>query len=85
MFKLQFTSQANKDAKKINKNNLKPKVEKLLEIIKKDPFQNPPPYKELLGELKGTHSRRINIQHRLVYQILKEQKIIKIISMWDHY
>lgn len=85
MFKLQYTAQANRDAKKINKSNLRQKVEQLLELLKEDPFQNPPPFKELIGDLKGSYSRRINVQHRLVYQILKKESTVKIISMWDHY
>lgn len=85
MWEIVFTRQAVKDAKKINRHRLKPNVEKLLEIIKENPFQNPPPYEKLIGDLSGAYSRRINIQHRLVYEIFEEQKIIRILRMWTHY
>lgn len=85
MWEIVFTRQAVKDAKKINQHRLKPNVEKLLEIIKENPFQNPPPYEKLIGDLSGAYSRRINIQHRLVYEIFEEQKIIRILRMWTHY
>jgi Txe/YoeB family toxin of toxin-antitoxin system len=80
-----FTRQAVKDAKKISQSGLKPQVERLLEILKEDPYRNPPPYEKLLGDLSGACSRRINIQHRLVYQILNEIQTVKIIRMWTHY
>jgi len=82
---LVFTRQAVKDAKKISQSGLKPQVERLLEILKEDPYRNPPPYEKLLGDLSGACSRRINIQHRLVYQILNEIQTVKIIRMWTHY
>jgi Txe/YoeB family toxin of toxin-antitoxin system len=84
-YQIVFTKQAQKDAEKIKKNNLKDKVEKLLEILKDDPYKNPPSYEKLVGDLKGAYSRRINIQHRLVYQIYDKEKIVKIIRMWTHY
>lgn len=80
-----FTKQAKKDAKKIARSGLKPQAERLLEILRADPYQNPPPYEKLLGELSGACSRRINIQHRLVYQILDDIKTVKVIRMWTHY
>lgn len=80
-----FTKQARKDAKKIASSNLRPKVEELLEMIRENPFQTPPPYEKLVGDLSGAYSRRINIQHRLVYQVLEEQRIVKVIRMWTHY
>lgn len=84
-WKLVFTKQAQKDAKKIARSGLKPQAERLLEIIKENPFQNPPPYEKLVGDLLGAYSRRINIQHRLVYQVIEDIKIIKVIRMWTHY
>ena len=84
-WRLVFTRQAVKDARKIAHSGLKPEVERLLEILKEDPYRNPPPYEKLLGDLSGACSRRINIQHRLVYQILEDIKIVKIIRMWTHY
>lgn len=84
-WRLVFTSQAQKDAKKIKASGLKKKTEKLLEILRRDPFQKPPPFERLMGDLRGAFSRRINIQHRLVYQVLLEQKIVKVLRMWTHY
>lgn len=84
-WQLVFTKQAQKDAKKIAHSGLKPQTEQLLEIIKENPFINPPPYEKLVGDLAGAYSRRINIQHRLVYQVLDDIKTIKIIRMWTHY
>jgi Txe/YoeB family toxin of toxin-antitoxin system len=80
-----FTKQAQKDAKKISAAGLRKKAEELLEIIKINPFKHPPPFEKLVGDLSGAYSRRINIQHRLVYQVLREIKTIKIIRMWTHY
>jgi Txe/YoeB family toxin of toxin-antitoxin system len=80
-----FTKQAQKDAKKISHSGLKPQAERLLEILKENPFKNPPPYEKLVGDLSGAYSRRINIQHRLVYQVLDDIKTVKIIRMWTHY
>lgn len=85
MWQLVFTKQAQKDAKKIARSGLKPNAEKLLQILKEDPYRTPPPYEKLLGDLSGAFSRRINIQHRLVYQILEEVKTVKVIRMWTHY
>lgn len=80
-----FTRQAQKDAKKIASSNLRPQVQRLLDIIAENPFQNPPPYEKLLGDLAGAYSRRINIQHRLVYQVYEAERTIKVIRMWTHY
>jgi Txe/YoeB family toxin of toxin-antitoxin system len=84
-WRLVFTRQAKKDAKKIARAGLKPQTIKLLEILKEDPYRTPPPYEKLLGDLSGACSRRININHRLVYQILDNIKTVKIIRMWTHY
>lgn len=84
-WKIVFTKKAQKDAKKILQAGLKVQVENLLSVIKDNPFQNPPSYEKLVGDLSGAYSRRINIQHRLVYQVLKEEKVVKIIRMWTHY
>jgi toxin YoeB len=84
-WKLVFTKQAQKDAKKLSGAGLRPKAERLLSILANDPFQSPPPYEKLVGDLLGAYSRRINIQHRLVYQVFDDQKIVKIIRMWTHY
>ena len=84
-WKIVFTKMAQKDAKKIKRAGLKTKVEELLSVIKENPFQNPPSYEKLIGDLTGAYSRRINIQHRLVYQVLTDDKTIKIIRMWTHY
>jgi len=80
-----FTGQAQHDAKKISRAGLKKNVIKLLTILEEKPYQSPPRYEKLLGDLEGAFSRRINIQHRLVYQILEEEKIVKVIRMWTHY
>jgi len=85
IWQLVFTKQAQKDAKKIKRSGLKPNAERLLQILKEDPYRSPPPYEKLLGDLSGAFSRRINLQHRLVYQILDEIKTVKIIRMWTHY
>ncbi len=77
--------QAKKDARKVASSGLKSKVKELLEIIREDPFQEYPPYEKLVGELQGAYSRRINIQHRLVYQVYEDMKIVKVIRMWIHY
>jgi len=84
-WKVIFTKQAQKDARKIADSGLRLKAEKLIEIIQSNPFQKPPSYEKLIGDLSGAYSRRINIQHRLVYQILEKAKIVKIIRMWTHY
>lgn len=80
-----YSKQAQKDAKKIAQSGLKSKAEKLLSILAEDPFQNPPPYEKLVGDLSGAYSRRINIQHRLIYQVFEIEKIVKVIRMWTHY
>ena len=80
-----FTKQAQRDAKKISQSGLKSKIVELLAILAENPFQNPPPYEKLVGDLSGAYSRRINIQHRLVYQVLAEEKIVKVLRMWSHY
>ena len=82
---LVYTNQAQKDAKKLASSGLRSKTEKLLGILVKNPFQNPPAYEKLVGDLAGAYSRRINIQHRLVYQVIKEEKVVKIIRFWTHY
>ena len=84
-YKLVYTKQAQKDAKKISRSNLTDKASSLLEILKKDPFQSPPEFEALVGVLQGAYSRRINIQHRLVYQVLEEEKVVKVLRMWTHY
>lgn len=84
-WRLVFTTQARKDAKKLAASGLRPKAERLFEILREDPRRSPPPYEMLLGDLKGACSRRINIEHRLVYQILDEIKTVKVIRMWTHY
>ena len=80
-----YMKSAKKDAKKLAQAGLRLKAEHLLEILKHNPYQNPPPYEKLLGDLAGAYSRRINIQHRMVYQILEEIKTVKVIRMWTHY
>jgi len=85
MWELRYTKLAQKDAKKFASANLKRKAQDLLAIISKNPFQNPPPYEKLVGDLSGAYSRRINIQHRLVYQVLEEEKTVKVLRMWSHY
>ena len=82
---LVYTKRAQKDAKKISSSNLKPKAKKILDILEKDPFQKPPPFEKLVGDLSGLFSRRINIQHRFVYEVFEQQKVVKVLSMWTHY
>jgi len=84
-WELLYTKQAQKDAKKLSASGLKKKAQALLEVIKEDPYQNPPPYEKLVGDLSGAYSRRINIQHRLVYQVYEEEHLIKVIRLWTHY
>ena len=84
-YSLVYTKQANKDAKKISSAGYREKVQELLDVIAVNPYQNPPPYEKLVGDLSGSVSRRINIQHRLVYQVLEKEKIVKIMRMWTHY
>ena len=85
IWRVVFTKQAQKDAKKLSSAGLKPKAEELLNILRQNPFQNPPPYEKLVGDLAGAYSRRINIQHRLVYQVHDAAKVIKVLRMWTHY
>ena len=84
-WELVYTKQAQKDAMKASKAGLRPKVETLLTVLTKNPFQNPPPYKALVGDLSGAYSRRITLQHRLVYQVYAKEKTVKVIRMWTHY
>jgi len=84
-WKIVFTKQAQKDAKKLASSGLKPKAESIINILCKNPLQNPPPYEKLVGDLSGAYSSRINIRHRLVYEIIEEMKVIKVIRMWTHY
>lgn len=85
MYKLLYTKQAQKDAKKLSVSNLREKAEEILHILEDDPFIEYPPYERLLGDLTGSFSRRINIQHRIVYQVYEKEKIVKIVRMWTHY
>ncbi|NOQ94295.1 MAG: Txe/YoeB family addiction module toxin [Methylophaga sp.] len=82
---LYYTKQSKKDAKKLAAANLKSKAQKLLSIIEVNPYTTPPPYEKLVGDLSGSYSRRINIQHRIVYQVLEEERAIKILRLWSHY
>jgi Txe/YoeB family toxin of toxin-antitoxin system len=84
-WRLVYTRQAHRDAKKLAASGLRPKAEALLEILARNPFADPPPFEKLLGDLSGAYSRRINIHHRLVYQVLPEIKTVKILRMWTHY
>ena len=84
-WQLVFTKQAQKDAKKIAQSGLKSQASSLLDVLREDPFKNPPSYEKLVGDLSGAYSRRINIQHRLIYQVLKDIRTVKIIRMWTHY
>jgi toxin-antitoxin system, toxin component, Txe/YoeB family len=84
-WRLVFTKQAQKDAKKLVRSGLKPQASHLLDMLRKNPYQNPPSYEKLVGDLSGAYSRRINIQHRLIYQILDDIKTVKVIRMWTHY
>jgi toxin YoeB len=80
-----FTKQAQKDAKHLAAAGLKEKAQKLLEVLEENPFETPPPYEKLVGDLAGAYSRRINIQHRLVYEVLEEDETVKVLRMWGHY
>ena len=84
-YQLLYTKAAQKDAKNLNAAGLKDKALLILEIIAINPFQNPPPYEKLIGDLAGAYSRRINIQHRLVYEVLEAEKIVKVLKLWTHY
>ena len=80
-----FAKQAVKDAKKLAVSGLKPKAQDLLAVLSNDPFQNPPPFEKLVGDLSGTYSRRINIQHRIVYEVFAKEKTVRVLRMWTHY
>ena len=84
-WELAFTKQAQKDSTKNAAAGLRDKTERLLDLLRKNPFQTPPPYEKLIGDLAGAYSRRINIQHRLVYQVLEQEKVVKVLRMWTHY
>jgi toxin YoeB len=84
-WRLVYTKQAKKDAKKLSRSGLKPQAERLIAILKEDPYRTPPPYERLVGDLAGACSRRINIQHRMIYQIFDDLKTVKVIRMWTHY
>jgi len=85
MYNVIYSSQAQKDAKKAGKSGLAAHIIKIIEILQNNPYQNPPPYEKLFGDLFGSYSRRINMQHRLVYQVYEKDKIVKVIRMWTHY
>ena len=85
MWEIVYTKQAQTDAKKLSSAGLRSKAERLLKILKENPYQKPPPYEKLVGDLAGAYSRRINIKHRLIYQIIEKAKTIKVIRMWTHY
>lgn len=85
MYKIEYYKKALKDIPKLKASGLDKKAKLLIDLIKEDPFQNQPPYEKLLGDLMGYYSRRINIQHRLVYEVLEDEKVIRIIRMWTHY
>ena len=84
-WRIVFTKQAQKDARRLASAGLKSNAQRLLDVLAKNPFQSPPPFERLVGDLLGAHSRRINIQHRLVYQVLEESRTVKILRMWTHY
>ncbi|MGM0983393.1 MAG: Txe/YoeB family addiction module toxin [Pseudomonadota bacterium] len=84
-WKLVYTKQAKKDAKQLASSGLKPKAQELLALIAEAPYHKPPPFETLIGDLEGAYSRRINIQHRLVYQVIEDERVMKILSLWSHY
>ncbi len=84
-WQLVYTKQAQKDARKLASSGLKDKAKALLQVVESNPYQNPPSYEKLVGDLAGAYSRRINIQHRLVYQVLEDKNIVKVLRMWTHY
>jgi toxin YoeB len=84
-WRLLFTKQAQRDAKKLAAAGLRPKAQALLDGVREDPFRSPPPFEKLVGDLAGAYSRRINIQHRLVYQVLEDEHVVKVLRMWTHY
>jgi Txe/YoeB family toxin of toxin-antitoxin system len=85
MWKVVYTKQALKDAKKLSASGLRETAEKLLKILRVNPYQSPPPFEKLIGDLAGAYSRRINIQHRIVYQVIDDEKTVKVIRLWTHY
>jgi toxin YoeB len=85
MWKIVYTKQALKDAKKLSASGLREKAENLLKILRVNPYQTPPPFEKLIGDLAGAYSRRINIHHRIVYQVIDNEKIVKVIRLWTHY
>jgi toxin YoeB len=84
-YELAYTRQAKKDAKKLKGTPLAPKAKELLEVIRQDPFANPPPFEALIGDLQGAYSRRINIQHRLVYEVIENKQVVRVLRLWSHY
>ncbi len=84
-WRLRFTKQAQKDAGKLTAAGLRPKAEAVLELLREDPFRRPPPFETLVGDVRGAYSRRINLQHRLVYAIVTEERVVKVLRMWTHY
>ena len=84
-WELVYTKHAQKDARKLAASGLKRKTQELLKVLKENPYQNPPPYEKLVGDLSGAYSRRINIQHRLVYQVFEEEHVVKVLRLWTHY
>ena len=84
-WRLVYTKQAQKDAKKLASSGLKPKAQEVLALIAEDPYRKPPPFEKLIGDLSGAYSRRINIQHRLVYQVLEDERVVKVLRLWSHY
>ena len=85
IWKVVYTKQAQKDAKKLSTSGLKSKAEEIIDILKTNPYQTPPSYEKLVGDLSGAYSRRLNIQHRIVYQVINADKIVKVLRMWTHY
>nr|WP_300274500.1 Txe/YoeB family addiction module toxin [Halomonas sp.] len=84
-WRLVFTKQAQKDARKLASSGLKPKAQELLDLLAEDSYRKPPPFEKLVGDLAGAYSRRINIQHRLVYQVLEDERVVKVLRLWSHY
>lgn len=84
-WKLVYTKHAQQDAKKLASSGLKPKAQELMSLIAEDPYRKPPPFEKLVGDLAGAYSRRINIQHRLVYQVLEDERVVKVLRLWSHY
>ena len=85
VYKVTYSKQALKDAKKLSSASLNKKAKELIELVKKNPFQKPPPYKKLVGNLNGSFSRRINIKHRIVYEVIEDEKLVRVSRMWTHY